>query len=200
MRSAVEEVEGFVARMGTHPIWGYEHCLRVHAMAESLAAREGLGHDPEVLRLAALLHDAGLYKAYALREAPDHARRSADVARRLLGDLEYPAEKMAVVLDAIVHHPPGAPAGGSAEAHLLKDAVALDYLGAIGVSRVLAMVGLEEDVPDLATAVRHARSLHQNVPGLLILQASRDVARERAAETESFLRDLGAATANFKLL
>lgn len=200
MRSAVEEVEGFVARMGTHPVWGYEHCLRVHAMAEYLAAQEGLDHNPETLRLAALLHDAGLYKAYALREAPDHARRSADVAGRLLRDLEFPEQKVEIVLDAINHHPPGTPAGKSTEAHLLGDAVALDYLGAIGVSRVLAMVGLEEDVPNLAAAVRHARSLHQNVPGLLVLHASRDVARQRVVETDDFLRNLGADTGNFKLL
>jgi hypothetical protein len=38
MKSLADEVEALVARVGTHPVWGYAHCLRVHALAEELAA------------------------------------------------------------------------------------------------------------------------------------------------------------------
>ena len=200
MRSPVREIEALVSRAGTHPVWGYVHCLRVHALAEELAYEERISYDPEILYLAALLHDIGLYKAYALREAPDHARRSAAVAGQILPQTGFMPLTVHTVCDAIEHHPPGHPRGSSVEADLLKDAVALDYLGAIGLSRVFAMIGLEEDVPDLAAAVRHARSLHQSIPGLLMLQASRDLARDRTAEAESFLQDLGNTTAGFKLL
>src|SRR3712207_2070962 len=131
MKLLVDEVEALVARVGTHPVWGHAHCLRVHALAKELAASEQLSYDVEILRIAALLHDVGLYKPYAFREAPDHARRSADVAERILKDGDFPPQATKAVLDAILHHPPGAPTGGSAEAALLKDAVALDYLGAI---------------------------------------------------------------------
>ena len=75
MKALTDEVEALVARVGTHPVWGYHHCLRVHALAEELAKSERLTYDPEILRIAALLHDVGLYKAYAFREAPAHARR-----------------------------------------------------------------------------------------------------------------------------
>ena len=37
-----EEIDALVARSGTHPVWGYKHCLRVHALAEAIAASEGL--------------------------------------------------------------------------------------------------------------------------------------------------------------
>jgi uncharacterized protein len=200
MKSLVDEVEGLVARVGTHPVWGYAHCLRVHALAEELATPERLSYDPEILRLAALLHDVGLYKAYAFREAPDHARRSADVAERILKDGDFPPQATRAVLDAILHHPPGAPPGGSTEAALLKDAVALDYLGAIGLSRVLAMVGTEEDVPDIPTALWHAESLRRKIPGLLVFESSRGTARERIIEMDHFLRNLRSATENLKLL
>ncbi len=161
---------------------------------------ENLSCDVELLYIAALLHDIGLYKAYARRREPDHARRSVAVAGQLLRDAEFPARDIEVVLDAIEYHPPGAPVGGTVEATLLKDAVALDYLGAIGVSRVLAMVGVEDDVPDLAAATRNIRDLHRSVPGFLILENSKEIARDRAEETEHFMEGLGNATADLKLL
>src|SRR3712207_4949986 len=173
MRVIVEEIEELVSRAGAHPVWGYAHCLRVHALAEELAREERLDYDAEILRLSALLHDIGLYRAYSMREGVDHARRSITVAARLLRDGDFPPQATRVVLDAIEHHPPGAAPGRSVEAFLLKDAVALDYLGAVGISRVLAMVGLEEDVPDLTAAVRHALNLRRTIPDLLRFDAAR---------------------------
>ena len=200
MKSLVKEIEGRVARAGTDPIWGYNHCRRVYAQARGLARSEQLSHDPKLLYIAALMHDIGLYKAYSHRKEPDHARRSAAVAEQLLRDGNLPAQDIQVVLDAIENHPPGAFTGFSVEAALLKDAVALDYLGAIGISRVLAMVGTEEDVPDLAAAVRHAEDLHRSIPGFLLLEGSKLLAQDRMGERDDFLENLRAATANLKLL
>lgn len=189
-----------VSRAGTHPVWGYAHCRRVLALAKELAAAEHMDYDEEILHLAAFLHDIGLYKAYALREGTDHARRSVTVAARMLRDGDFPPQATRIVLDAIEHHPPGAAPGRSAEAALLKDAVALDYLGAVGLSRVLAMVGLEEDVPDIAAAVQHALDLRRTIPDLLHLTASRRLAQERVLEMGAFFANLENATANLKLL
>ena len=200
MRSLVEEIEIRVARVGTNPIWGYDHCLRVYALARELGRTENLSFDAELLYVAALLHDVGLYKAYSRRKESDHARRSAAVAEQLLRDANFPARDTQIVLDAIVHHPPGSPAGSTVEAVLLKDAVALDYLGAVGVSRALAMVGIEDDVPDLPSAISNIQGLHRSIPGLLLLESSKGIARERIGEMERFVEDLAAATANLKLL
>jgi uncharacterized protein len=200
MRVIVEEVETLVSRAGNHPIWGYDHCLRVFVLAEKLAKAERLDYDVEILRLSALLHDIGLYRAYSLREGADHARRSVAVAARMLRDGNFPPQATRVVLDAIEHHPPGASPGRSTEAALLKDAVALDYLGVVGLSRVLAMVGLEEDVPNLTAAVRHAMSLRRTLPDLLYFEASRRLAHERVLEMDDFFQNLESATANLKLL
>jgi uncharacterized protein len=200
MRPLTDEVEALVARVGIHPVWGYAHCRRVHALAEELARSERIPHDAEILRIAALLHDVGLYKAYAFREAPDHARRSAEVAERVLKDEDFPPQATRAVVEAILSHPPGAPSGSSAESALLKDAVALDYLGAIGLSRILAMVGTEHDVPDIPAALWQAESLRRQVPGLLIFEASRGVARERIIEMDVFLQYLRNATNNLRLL
>ena len=200
MRVIVEEVETLVSRAGTHPIWGYDHCLRVLSLAEELARAERLDYDEEILRLSTFLHDIGLYRAYTLREGADHVRRSVAVATRILRDGDFPPKAARVVLDAIEHHPPGAPQGRSMEAALLKDAVALDYLGAVGLGRVFAMVGLEEDVPDLAAATRHAQSLRRSLPELLYFDASRNLAHERVLEMDRFFENLENATASLKLL
>ena len=201
MKPVEEEIEALVARVGTHPVYGYSHCLRVYALAQELAAAEGVSYDVEILHAAALLHDVGLYKAYALREPADHAKRSAIVASRILHDWDFPPQASQVVIEAIEHHPPGAPSGGtSSETVLLKDAVGLDYLGAIGISRMLAMVGTEDDVPDIPTAIWNAESLRQKIPGLLVLQSSKELAGRRIREMEDFFEDLREATAKLKLL
>ena len=109
MRSVVEEIEALVARVGTHPVYGYSHCLRVFALAEELAVSEDVTYDVEILRAAALLHDVGLYKAYALRDTPDHAKRSAEVASRILQDWDFPPQARQAVIEAIEHHPPVPP-------------------------------------------------------------------------------------------
>lgn len=197
----MEEIEGIVARAGKDdPVWGYTHCLRVYALARDVADEEDLGYDDEALRLAALMHDIGLYKAYSMREARDHARRSMLAARRLLRDGDYPEREAGIVLEAIEHHPPGSPPGRTPEAALLKDAVALDYLGSIGISRIFAMVGSEEDVPDLPSALSHAESLRRQLPQTLRFRSSRDISRERCEEMDRFFKSLKGATMDLKLL
>jgi uncharacterized protein len=200
MRPVVEEIEALVARVGTDPVYGFAHCLRVYALAEDLAASENVTYDREILRVAALLHDVGLYKAYAMREPADHAKRSALVARRILQDWDFPPQASQAVIEAIERHPPCVPGSAASETILLKDAIGLDYLGAIGVSRMLAMVGSEEDVPDIRTAIWNAESLRQKIPDLLVLQSSKDLASRRIREMEDFFEDLRDATAKLKLL
>ena len=200
MKSVVEEVDALVARVGTHPVWGHGHCVRVHALAEELAASESISYDAEILRVSALLHDVGLYKVYARREPADHAKRSAAVAQRILNDADFPPQATRAVIEAIEAHPPGFPPGAGAEATLLKDAVALDYLGVVGLSRVLAMVGTEDDVADVRAAVWHAESLRRQIPDLLVLETSKDIAHRRGQETDQFMEDLRNATAGLKLL
>lgn len=200
IKMLLEEVEELVARVGTHPVWGYRHCLRVYELAMELAREERIEADYEILHLAALLHDIGLYKAYNLREAASHAERSATVAERILHERDFPGRAARVVVEAIRRHPPGMAPASSVESALLNDAIALDYLGAIGVSRVLAMVGLEEDVPDLPAAVSHMEGLRRTLPDMLAFESSRAVASERVLEMDEFIAGMRRSTGNLKLL
>lgn len=199
-RSTIYSVEEMVARAGTHPVWGYVHCQRVHELAKDVARDEGIEYDGKVLHLAALLHDIGLYRAYNLREATNHAERSALVAGRILRDEDFPHQKARLVVEAIQRHQPGSEPAASVESALLNDAICLDYLGSIGVSRTLAMVGSEEDVPDLVTAISHAEGLRRSLPGLLKHETSRYIAAERVSEMDDFIAALRLSTKNLKLL
>lgn len=65
-------------------------------MAPSLHA------DPEIVELAAYLHD--LSAVYDPGTLPDHAKSSAGLAGRLLAERDYPAGKLAGVATAITLH------------------------------------------------------------------------------------------------
>lgn len=196
----VNSVEEIVARVGTHPVWGYSHCLRVYELSKDIARDEDIEHDDEILRLASLLHDIGLYRAYNLREAANHAERSAFVAGRILRDADFPPLAMRSVVEAVRAHQPGSEPAASVESSLLNDAVCLDYLGSVGMSRILAMVGSEDDVPDIRTAVSHAEGLRRTLPGMLKHESSRQIAAERVVETDDFIETLRLSTKNLKLL
>jgi uncharacterized protein len=122
-------------------VHGFDHVLRVYAMAERLAEAEGA--DLEIVRAAALLHDAGDGFASqaddpALRQGHQHA--SAEFAARVLRLEGWPEARVSAVLHCIRAHrfrddsePPA-----TLEAKVLFDADKLDAIGAIGAARALA--------------------------------------------------------------
>jgi len=121
------------------PVHGFDHVLRVYRMAERLARIEGA--DLEIVRAAALLHDAqGSATAGGDLGRYNHQHASADFARRVLQTEGWPEEKIAAVQHCIRAHrfrddsePPR-----TLEAKILFDADKLDVLGAIGIVRVVA--------------------------------------------------------------
>jgi uncharacterized protein len=121
------------------PVHGFDHILRVYHMAERLA-RE-VGADLEIVRAAALLHDAeGSATEGGDEGRQDHHHASAAFARQVLEAEGWPEERIEAVLHCIRAHrfrdnsePPA-----TTEARVLFDADKLDVLGAIGVVRVIA--------------------------------------------------------------
>ncbi|MGD8398544.1 MAG: HD domain-containing protein [Anaerolineae bacterium] len=104
----------------------FDHVLRVLALAERLARAEGA--DLEIVRAAALLHDAGR------GQGVEHAAAGADLARRVLVD--QPPDRVEAVAHAIAAHRfRRGPAPATLEARVVHDADKLDAIGAIGVAR-----------------------------------------------------------------
>lgn len=126
---------------GDDPVHGFDHVLRVLAVAERLAGLEGA--DPEIVRAAVLLHDAqdpagpdGGEEEW--REA--HQLASAAFARRVLLAEGWDAARVAAVEHCIRSHRfrDGREAPGTREAQVVFDADKLDAIGAIGVARAVA--------------------------------------------------------------
>lgn len=123
------------------PVHDFAHIERVYRLAERLAQAEGA--DLEIVRAAALLHDAqGSASGNASRK--DHHERSADFAAEILAAAGWQAERIAAVQHCIRAHrfrddrePPA-----TIEAKVLFDADKLDVIGAIGVARVIGYAAL----------------------------------------------------------
>ena len=136
----IEQARGWYA--SADAVHDFEHVLRVYRMAERLALAEGA--DLEIVRAAALLHDAegAAPGEGSLRETHHHA--SAEFAAGILSVEGWTPERIAAVQHCIRAHryrdnrePPA-----TLEARVLFDADKLDVLGAIGVARVVAYATL----------------------------------------------------------
>jgi uncharacterized protein len=121
------------------PVHGFDHVERVLNMALRLG--RALDADLEVLRAAALLHDA----AGAVPdsggdggERATHEQASAEFARKVLKEAGWEAARIDAVTHCIRAHryrsvePPQ-----TLEAQILYDADKLDVLGAFGIARTI---------------------------------------------------------------
>jgi putative nucleotidyltransferase with HDIG domain len=91
-------------RAATHATAGSmeQHCLRVRHIAAALAQRRGWAIDDEVLTVAALLHDIGLYDGIAT--ADTYTADGAAFARSLLTQHGWSPARSALCCEAIDRH------------------------------------------------------------------------------------------------
>ncbi|MBI3761581.1 MAG: HD domain-containing protein [Chloroflexi bacterium] len=143
----VEQVRPYYA--GADPVHDFSHILRVLALAERIGRAEGA--DLEILRAAALLHDAAgsapgeSVGGNGAGGRASHHHVSAEFAAQVLVAEGWPPDRIAAVQHCIRAHrfrddrePPG-----SLEAKILFDCDKLDVLGAIGVARTVAYAALD---------------------------------------------------------
>lgn len=194
-RAAVRE---FAQQHFKHPAWGFSHSVRDYELARALAADDRVTLDDDVLYAAAYLHDMAAFEPYAKPDA-DHADEAARIVDTILAGAGFPASKLEAVRGAIrTHMFDRDPVG--AEAIYLHDADALDWLGAIGVARVIALVDPEGGEPDgPAAASMLARNLAQ-VPPRIVSNAGKARSRVRVRELEEFLENLRSEAADLRNL
>jgi uncharacterized protein len=138
----IEQARAWYAQ--ADPVHDFGHVLRVYQLAERLALAEGA--DLEIVRAAALLHDAeGSAPGGTAGERASHHQASAVFAAEILTNEGWPAERIAAVQHCIRAHrfrddsePPQ-----TLEAKILFDADKLDVLGAIGAARTIAYAVLD---------------------------------------------------------
>jgi uncharacterized protein len=119
----------------------FDHVLRVYRLAEVLAEQEGA--DPEIVRAAALLHDARSASGDD-QVRMDHHEAAAIFAGKVLAAEGWPDDRIQAVQYCILTHRFRAEnTPRTIEAKVLFDADKLDAIGAIGVARALAYAVLD---------------------------------------------------------
>lgn len=194
------EVERFAREHFRHPAWGYSHSVRDYELAVSLAREDHVAIDDEVLYAASMLHDMAAFKPWD-REAEgiDHADEGARVIDQVLGGTDFPAGKLDAVRNAIRSHMYDRTPSGP-EATYLHDADALDWLGAIGVARIFALVDPAGGDPTGPAAAKMLEDFLRNVPGRILSPAGKRRMPVRRDELKGYLRHLSAETAHYRTL
>ena len=128
----------------TDPVHDFGHIQRVYWMAEKIGSAEGA--DLEIIRAAALLHDAeDSAPGGDGSERANHHNASALFARRILEAECWIEERIARVHHCIhAHRFRGKEeAPSTIEAKVIFDSDKLDVLGAVGVARTIAYAVLD---------------------------------------------------------
>jgi uncharacterized protein len=128
----------------TDPVHDFGHIQRVYWMAEKIGSAEGA--DMEIIRAAALLHDAeDSAPGGDGNERANHHNASALFGRRILEAEGWSEERISRVQHCIrAHRFRGKEeAPSTIEAKVIFDSDKLDVLGAIGVARTIAYAVLD---------------------------------------------------------
>jgi uncharacterized protein len=205
-----EELTGKIRQMadpyhdGLGGCHGPDHTERVHKTALHIGRLMGARLD--VLSAAALLHDIG--RRYETREQGRicHAEKGAELAGKILEQLDFPAEFIAAVVHCIeAHRYRGDKPPKTLEAKILYDADKLDSIGAVGIGRAFLFAGQmgaklhnEGDVDILAckpyskedTAYREFKFKMSKIKDRMLTPEGKRLAEERHDFMEVFFERL----------
>jgi len=191
-------VRSFAATRLRHPAWGASHLQRDYQLARALAAEDHVALDDDVLYAAAYLHDVAAFAPWQ-KHGVDHADEAARIVDGLLEGTGFPMAKVEAVRAAIrTHMFAREPAGP--EALYLHDADALDWLGAIGVARIFALVDPNGGQPDGPEAAKMLQDYLAKVPPRILSPAGQVRSRARVGELQRYLRELAAESADYRAL
>jgi HD superfamily phosphodiesterase len=147
-----------------------------------------------------MLHDMGGFAPYQ-QEGVDHALRSTQVVESVLKNTGFPMQKLEAVKAAILTHsyydptPPTTP-----EAILLHDADVLDFSGAIGIARLIALADGHDGFRDTKAVLKLLKNFRTTLPLALHGGAyTKSVGQQRTQELSEFLSALDRESFGFAL-
>jgi len=181
-----------------HPAWGFSHSIRDYSLAKSLAQSDKVTLDDDVLFAAAYLHDMAAFQPWE-KEGVDHADQAAAIVDTVLNGSGFPVEKIDAVRNAIRTHMYDRDPVGP-ESIYLHDADALDWLGAIGIARILSLIDPNGGSPDSHEIVGMLEEYTATVPKRVMSPSGKLLAKLREAESVHYLHQLKSESDNLKSL
>ncbi len=184
-----QTVYDFVKENQQHTAWGLQHSERDYLLALELGQQEGLEIDLDVLFAAAFLHDMGAFEPYSERGS-DHSQVAADSMAEVLESTSFPMEKLPLVQGAALAHMYYSAVPDEPHAQVLHDADTLNFLGAVGITRIISLTTREGMAADLPTAVATLDNMSQQLPASLVLETSKQMGTQRSSEMRAFISSL----------
>jgi uncharacterized protein len=168
-----------------HPAWGWQHAERNYDLAMELAKGDGLTIDTDVLFAACMLHDMAAFPPYEGKG--EHGDVAAQKSESILRAAGFPMEKFPRVAAAMRGHMYYSNPGNEPEAIVLHDADSLDFLGAIGEARMIALTGADKE--SAAKEIATLRTFVKEIPPRLITKTAQKMGAQRTAELQAFLEE-----------
>ncbi len=182
-----------------HPAWGISHFTRVYELTLKLAEMKKLDIDQDSLFAAAYLHDMSAFEPYRKKNV-DHADAAAESCEDVLISIGFPSDKIDLVRDIIRTHMYYAKPSNQFESILFRDADILDFMGIIGVTRIISITGKESMAPDLKSAIGLLNNFQKTLLQKLSTDQAKEIGIKRKSEMKEFLENLSKETNKFKLL
>jgi uncharacterized protein len=173
-----------------HPAWGVAHARRNYRLTLELARAAKTEVDEEAIFAAAYLHDIGAIEPFR-KPGVEHMARALELIDPILAGAGFPMEKAPLVHTIVAHHMYFSdPANLPPSALFFRDADTLDFLGAVGVSRLFALTGKHSWATDIDTAEATIRRNAAELPAKLVTAPARALGATRVAEMQTFLAAL----------
>jgi uncharacterized protein len=186
------KIERYAAEHLQHPAWGVAHARRNYRLTLQLAAAAGVEVDDDAIFAAAYLHDIGAIEPFS-KPGVEHMARALELIDPILSEAGFPMDKAPLVHTIVGHHMYFSdPAGLPPSALYFRDADTLDFLGAVGITRIFALTGKHRWATDIDTAEATLRKHAAELPAKLSTPPGRALGATRLAEMNAFLEQLGA--------
>ncbi len=184
-----KRLNAFALKNVVHAAWGYSHSERNFHVAKAIAQDEGVYVDEDILFAVSFLHDLGGLKAYE-KPGVDHGVRSAQLAGPLLRSFGFPEGKINSVKEAIVGHVYDRPGPSSELAWAFRDADLLDFLGPMGITRLLAANHELSKEGSIKVSIEIAKNFMNSLPNKLYFPTSKRIGASKNSMAKRFLDNL----------
>lgn len=182
-----------------HPAWGFSHFSRIYELSLELAKTLQFEINKDALFAAAYLHDIGAFNPYRQKDK-DHSDVAIENCNEILGSTDFPSEKIPLVKDIIKSHMFYAKPKDNIESKIFHDADTLDFMGSIGIARILSIVGKEDWTPDLQSAIKLIERFSKELPQSIVTENAKEIGKVRKKEMEEFLKNLANQTKQYDLI